>query len=489
MVAQREVHPAHVHELELVPVVIVKGDGAIAGNARPLCKIHGNFRSIHRSRIASSHVSVVAVSETREPAVVMRAAGTAALVLALALLTARIFAEGVERVVPIHSQFSLLDLSRTAGAIDAAEHERVDVAFIGTSAVWFGFEPRRFDAELAARGHPLTSFNFGLVPTFLRLQRFFADAICEAHRARGTRWTMMIYEIAPAEFLDKLVAQDLTDPSVAAYKEQVAAMTLRPAELVSELRRDPGSTLRALLAKPLGHRGPAAVFEAVSTYLYEDLEPEPWRKPVPALLAAVRPFWDLHRRTTWRPEARGFLPVDPEARAAYDEIMRLNHTERELAKQRVMATEDLGLLPMEVNAAAVERIIEQIRVLARCPERVVLVVMPLSPNIMRAMRPEARKRLSDVIAKVERDTGYPLLDFVDLPELGLDDFYDAEHLSLTVSAGKFSSLLADRVAELLDYSALPSGSAAAPGGAGRVDHPALPSGSAASPGKPDLRDR
>jgi len=395
----------------------------------------------------------------------MRAAGTAVAVLALALLAARTFAEGVERVVPLHSQFSLLDLSRTAGAIDAAEHERVDVAFIGTSAVWFGFEPRRFDAELAARGHSLTSFNFGLVPTSVRLQQFLAGAICEAHRARGARWPMMIYEIAPADFLDRLVADDETDPSIAAYKAQVEAMMLRPAALVSELRRDPGGTLRALLAKPLGYRGPAAVFEAVSTYLYEDLEPESWRKPVPELLAAVRPFWDVHRRTMWVRDARGFLPVGPEARAMYDEIMRLNHTKQELAKQRVMVTE-MGLLPMEVNAPAVERLVEQIRVLARCPERVALVVMPISPNIMRVMRPEARKRLADVLAKVQRDTGYPLLDFVDSPEFGLEDYYDAEHLSLTVSAGKFSSLLADRVAELLDHPALPAGSAALSGGAG-----------------------
>jgi len=395
----------------------------------------------------------------------MRAAGTAVAVLALALLAARTFADGVERVVPLHSQFSLLDLIRTAGAIDAAEHERVDVAFIGTSAVWFGFEPRRFDAELAARGHTLTSFNFGLVPTSVRLQQFLADAICETHRARGARWPMMIYEIAPADFLDRLVADDETDPSIAAYKAQAEAMMLRPAEIVSELRRDPGGTLRALLAKPLGYRGPAAVFEAVSTYLYEDLEPEPWRKPVPELLAAVRPFWDVHRRTMWVREARGFLPVGPEARAMYDEIMRLNHTKQELAKQRVMVTE-MGLLPMEVNAPAVERLVEQIRVLARCPERVVLVVMPISPNIMRVMRPEARKRLADVIAKVQRDTGYPLLDFVDSPEFGLEDYYDAEHLSLTVSAGKFSSLLADRVAELLDHPALPARSAALSGGAG-----------------------
>jgi len=50
MAAQREVHPAHVHDLELVPVVIVKADGAVAGNARPLCEIHGKFRNIHRSR-------------------------------------------------------------------------------------------------------------------------------------------------------------------------------------------------------------------------------------------------------------------------------------------------------------------------------------------------------------------------------------------------------------------------------------------------------
>lgn len=58
MVAQREVHPAHVHHLELVPVVIVKGDGAVAGNARPLCEIHENIRNIPRSRSASSRVSV-----------------------------------------------------------------------------------------------------------------------------------------------------------------------------------------------------------------------------------------------------------------------------------------------------------------------------------------------------------------------------------------------------------------------------------------------
>lgn len=49
MVAQREVHPAHVRALELVPVVIVKGDDAVAGNARPLCKIHGNIRNIQGS--------------------------------------------------------------------------------------------------------------------------------------------------------------------------------------------------------------------------------------------------------------------------------------------------------------------------------------------------------------------------------------------------------------------------------------------------------
>ena len=41
MVAQREVHPAHVPDLERVPIVIVKGEGAVAGNARALCEIHG----------------------------------------------------------------------------------------------------------------------------------------------------------------------------------------------------------------------------------------------------------------------------------------------------------------------------------------------------------------------------------------------------------------------------------------------------------------
>jgi hypothetical protein len=365
-------------------------------------------------------------------------------------LTARTFAEGVERVVPIHSRFSLLELSRTAGTIDAVVNERVDAAFIGTSAVWFGFDPRRFDASLAARGHSLTSFNFGLVPTSVRLQRFFADSICESHRARGTRWKLMLYEVAPSEFLEKMVAVDTSDPSIAAYKEHVTAMTLRPARLLSELRRDPGGTLRALLAKPLGYRAPFALSEAVTAYLYEDLEPEPWRQPVPERFAAFKRFADVHRQTTWLPEGRGFVPVGPDARASYEEVLRLNHTEQALARQRVVATKELGLLPMEVNDDAVERIVEQIRVLARCPERVVLVVMPLSPNVMRAMRPEARKRLADVIAKVQRDTGYPLLDFVEAPELGLDDFSDAEHLSLTVGAEKFSTLFARRVAELLE---------------------------------------
>ena len=401
---------------------------------------------------------MVAVSEIREPAIVMRAAGSAVAVLALALLAARGFAQCVERVVPIHSQFSLLELSRTAAAIDAVENERVDVAFIGTSAVWFGFDPRRFDASLAARGHPLTSFNFGLVPTSVRLQRFFADSICESHRARGARWKLLLYEVAPSEFLEKIVALSTSDPAIAAYEDQVTAMTLRPARLLSELRGDPGGTLRALLAKPLGHRAPSAVASAVTTYIYEDLEPEPWRQAVPPAYTAFTRFVDVYRQTTWLPEGRGFVPVGPDTRAAYEEVLRLNHTAQALARQRVAATEDLGLLPMEVNDAAVDRVIDQIRVLARCPERVVLAVMPLSPNIMRAMRPAARERLSEVIAKVQRDTGYPLLDFVEAPELGLDDFRDAEHLSLTVGAEKFSSLLARRVAELLDNT--PSGSAA-----------------------------
>lgn len=387
--------------------------------------------------------------ETRPAAVVLRAAGTAIAVLALALLTARVFAQGVERAVPLHSQLALLDLSRTAGAIDAVEHERVDVAFMGTSAVWFGFDPRTFDTAMAARGQAVTSFNFGLVPTSMRLQRFFADTICEAHRAQGTRWRLMLYEIAPSEFLDKMVAVDTTDPSIAAYQDQVRAMTLRPAALGSELVHDPGGTLRALLARPLGYRAPSEVAAAVSSYLYDDLAPEASRKADPPRFAAFKRFADVHRQTTWLPEGRGFVPVGPDARALYDEVLRLSHTEPALARQRVMATEELGLLPMEVNAGAVDRMITHIRDLARCPERVVLVVMPLSPNIMQVMQPDARKRFSDTVAKIQRATGYPVIDLVEPPELGLEDFNDAEHLSLTVGAGKLSALLARRVADLL----------------------------------------
>ncbi|HEY0195315.1 MAG TPA: hypothetical protein VGC42_29575 [Kofleriaceae bacterium] len=330
------------------------------------------------------------------------------------------------------------------------EHERVDAAFIGTSAVWFGFDPRTFDASLAARGHALTSFNLGLVPTSVQLQRFFADSICAAHRAHGTRWPLLLYEVAPSEFLDKLVADDLSDPGIQAYKAQIAAMTLRPARLGGALRDDPGGALRALLAGPLGYREPSAVAEAVTAYLYQDLEPAAWRQPVPPRFAAFKRFADVHRQTTWLPEGRGFVPVGPDTQASYDEVLRLNHTEQALARQRVVATEELGLLPMEVNAAAVERVIEQIRVLAQCPERVVLVAMPISPNIMQAMPPAARKRLADVIAKVQRDTGAPMIDLVETPELALDDFSDAEHLSLTVGARKLSTLLARRVADVLD---------------------------------------
>ena len=345
----------------------------------------------------------------------------------------------------MHSRMTLGQLHRASAAIAAASEGLGDAAFFGTSRTMFGFDPAVFDATLADRGHRLTTLNFGLIPNPPTLTRVLANRLCEAHRAAGTRWRLLIVELAAEDW----TINAASDGGVGAFEQAIRVMTLDPAAALRG--REPGFLVAG---RVFGYHAPFAVASGLKKYLYEDLPPKRWVPPPPDWLAAFRRFADLYRpgeRGDWRAESRGFVrPGSEAASTAYRDYVQIQSTAVSIERQRADAIAD-GIIGMNISPEALASSIELIRELGRCPEHVILVMYPIRPTVRSIMPPEARHRRRDALSTIARETGFEVVDLFEDPELGPDQFQDGVHLTVTSGAQLFSRTLATRVADALGH--------------------------------------
>ncbi len=123
-------------------------------------------------------------------AAALRGAG----LVALALVSFETVAAGLRALTPLPEEFGL----RAKFDWFAEHKDEFDVLFLGSSRVFRGIDPRIVDAELAAEGVPLRTFNFGVGG----LRRF--EACYVMHR---------LLELGPARLSTVVVEAEPWEPS------------------------------------------------------------------------------------------------------------------------------------------------------------------------------------------------------------------------------------------------------------------------------------
>ncbi len=201
-----------------------------------------------------------------------------------------------------------------------------DLVYVGTSRVFRGFDPALFDARLAELGHPLRSYNFGLVGLNYLEERFLTEWVL-AHR--GERLRQLLIEPTERGVLltranlftlrdvnwhtpqDTLRALDATWRSGAspARKFEYAR-----AHLLHGLHRlcnvGLGAGLLARLFAPVSAHPPLpAGFEGIDSELDLDAqrEPEASTEPDPDEPSAF--LWQTYAEITARASAAGLAPL------------------------------------------------------------------------------------------------------------------------------------------------------------------------------------
>ncbi|NOT28941.1 MAG: hypothetical protein HOP15_00675 [Planctomycetes bacterium] len=113
-----------------------------------------------------------------------------------------------------------------------AHADEYDLVYVGTSRVFRGFDPATFDQTLAELGHPLRSYNFGLVGMGYLEQRFIVDWILALRPAR-LRWLLLEPCERSAPWIARPIAlghaSTLTLRDVAWHTPAIAALGLRAA--------------------------------------------------------------------------------------------------------------------------------------------------------------------------------------------------------------------------------------------------------------------
>ncbi|HSP78570.1 MAG TPA: SGNH/GDSL hydrolase family protein [Myxococcaceae bacterium] len=369
-----------------------------------------------------------------------------------ALGMARGFISLLERTTP---QEARAHLTEGAGRIrdflqalpEVASREDAALVF-GSSLIQHGFSPEVFEAHLGAP--PVTAYNLGFPGVEPEVQHLLALRVAEAFRRSGRRARLTVVEFTPFQ----ATAARGQAPRFRELANVKKALLATPGEVAKEALRSPEEAAHLAALQALGGTSPLAVTPLLESQLLGGPPPAWWpgprpeepdaeRKALAARMRAVRarlegrtvPEWDARRRG----EVRHLFD---ETREDYAAWARLRSAPELLELERQWRVETSDLLELRFDERKVAAFSEAVRALASVSERTVLLLAPR--NLAWAEpTPEGRARLAEVVARLSRETGVPVVDLAEAPGFGPEDFIDVTHLNESSGRPKLSRRLAE----------------------------------------------
>jgi hypothetical protein len=348
-----------------------------------------------------------------------------------------------------------------------AERPEKSVLAIGSSEVCLGFNPVAFDTELRARSNGArfeswSSYNFGLQSMVPETELLMARRLQEVYTKRRQKIGVSFIQLSPD------IISEGAHKMAHAYVPHQALPFQDWKDLASNAKAEPRQTLRDAVNRYVFATVPPAIAgDWVSgrlvwgdSRLIADCEvgfhlrsEKQWSDEIRSAMVSARAencrqLSELYPNglPVWDPAIRGAPTTGlPATQSSFDELRRIFL----LPEAQQKNGEVRRSLPAEVDGTctddAIDTQVSAARTLANISDRTYLVVWPVNWGWSPPGTAERWEKGRNVIERVAKETGLPVLDYSHSPDFSESDFFDSEHLHYD-GEQKLSKLLAARLA-------------------------------------------
>jgi hypothetical protein len=393
------------------------------------------------------------IESEASPSSAERTLGIGLGVLAMVTLCVSLFVRAVAPYIPQDRRTAtavanLPAVAATSGSV---------VFMLGSSAIEMGVSPTLLDEELARLGRITTSYDFGFPHSTPSVLREVAEQARAAFAQQRHKAALTIVEFAPIITTRARRASMSMEEADRKMGEAASAHML-----LNWIITSPNRGLHMLLFRyAFGDATTDGIADLIATKLFS--APTWWADPpAPQRSASAQRIFDARmkiwarvrqlypRGEVWLPEARGFTPLlTPQNREAYEialrgAILTREQLQEDLDDRRKNADFDNLIF----DEGFVEDYIETIRIAKAFSEKTIVMLAPRNWYVA-SPTPAALERASQVVARIVRETGVPVLDLLTPPEVLADDFMDITHMNALSGVPKLSKMVAHGIAGLL----------------------------------------
>lgn len=309
--------------------------------------------------------------------------------------------------------------------------------FFGSSMVQAGFSPRQFDREMAERGMPVKSFNFGFGGLNPLFQDILSRRVREQFERDGRRLKIALIEFNPFQ------ATITRRNGAREAEETMLAILGTPREFLRVLMEDPERGVRLFNIRYL-RDGISA--EAFTSFVAGGMAPPRARTGIPEDEAAQSRRRELdkildrrfeedypdHEDERWHYgwQGGGTIPAERSAEtlALFDEFYATLRTEHRLDDDRLHRIHSADIIELRFDPELIEAFIGIVKNFQAISDRVEVLMLPKNGRWIENT-PEAERRLAAAVARIEEATGLSLHNDRELPAITPEMFVDTTHLA------------------------------------------------------------
>lgn len=328
------------------------------------------------------------------------------------------------------------------------------VLFFGSSMTEAAFSPRQFDQEMAARGYPVRSFNFGFGGLNPRYQALLARRMKEAFGAHNRRLNTAVLEFNPFQ------ATRTRWEGAKPIDDSFVAILSSGEELFDILLTEPRRGIRLLTIKYLRNEISA---EMITTFFMggfnnpgppsdipvDEAVRDRLREMGPEFNSYFEKDYPEHDGEDWwyRWQGGGTLAEErsPELLELSKELYQLQQADYLMDRDRLRRIHSADIIDLNFEEPLVADFVELVKTFQAFSDQVDVVLLPRNTKWI-VNPPEAIERLRAAVERIERETGVPVKNFQDLPEIQPEMFSDTTHLNRYRGAVAFTGRMVEEYA-------------------------------------------
>lgn len=372
------------------------------------------------------------------------------------LLAVRALVDGVEQ--RYFNAFSVLRIQDAARHLDAAllapadSAPRKTVYVFGSSLMEFGFSPDLFDEALSARGREVRSYNFAYGNADPGIHHLFATRFARTFAAYPGKVDLVVFEFTPFQ------ATRLREQQTGQLDSAVQAMLYEPADFLALARHDHEKAVALLNTRYFRNGVPAeAITNLLTTLTRGALAPSapvddgvgtPLKVQAMALYNSLLAEWPQARPPGgWYRENRGGLPptASHESLQLADQVMARLQVPARMEASRRQRIGCCDIEELRISERMLGEFIAAVKEAQKVAGRVDVLLMPRNQDVIH-LSEAGRANLARALERIRRETGVQVVDFSERPYYGVEEFLDADHLTLFRGRERLTRQLADHYA-------------------------------------------